>query len=114
MATRDVSDGTRTTERWTNEGTPGYYTGNPLTKQRDLTAAEAAELAATDAANALLTNRASIEDKALAALAVNDTYLTGASNATQVQVRTQVERLTRECSGLIRLLLQQLDSTEGT
>lgn len=62
MATRDVSDGTRTVERWTNVGTAGYYAGNPLTKQRNLTATESAELAAIDTALTGATNATTIND----------------------------------------------------
>ena len=111
MATREVSNGTRTIERWTNEGAPGYYGGNPLTKQRDLTAAEASELAAMDTANAQGTNRTTIEQQAANALAGNRTFLALAS-PTNAQNAAQVKALTQQNNRIIRLLLNQLDGTD--
>lgn len=113
MASREVSDGTRTIERWTNEGTPGYYAGDPLTRQRALTADEAADLAAMDAANTAATNRGTLTDKATAAIAANVTYL-GIASPTNAQVAAQVKALTREATAVIRLLLDRTDDTAGT
>ena len=81
--------------------------------QRVFTAAENTRADADQAGVVLDTNRSDLTTKALSALAANDTYraIVGPTNA---QVVTQVDRLTRECSGMIRLLLAQLDTTAGT
>src|SRR5690242_1024063 len=113
MATREVSNGTRTVERWTNEGTAGYYTGNPLTKQRDLTTQEAADLAAMDTGNTQTANRVSLESKAASAVASNITYINLASPTT-AQTTAQVKALSRQVNALIKLVLNQLDDTTGT
>lgn len=55
----------------------------------------------------------SIQASAKAALTANANFLALAS-PTNAQVLLQVERLTKECSGIIRLLLQELDTTDGT
>lgn len=57
------------------------------------------------AADETTANRSTIEGKAAAALGVNDTFLALAS-PTNAQVLAQTKMLTRECSALIRLLLQ--------
>lgn len=61
----------------------------------------------------LATNAQILRDRAHAALAANATYLALAPPTT-VQAVAQVERLTRECSGLIRLALNLVDSLDGT
>ena len=48
-----------------------------------------------------------------AALAANATFLALAV-PTNAQTLAQVQTLTKECSALIRLLLQQFDSVAGT
>lgn len=58
-------------------------------------------------------NAVDLRTKALAALDTNVSFLAVAS-PTNAQVSTQVRVLTRECSGLIRLLLDALDSVDGT
>lgn len=58
-------------------------------------------------------NGADLRTKAAAALDANATYL-ALSNPTNAQNAAQVQRLTRECSGLIRLLLGRLEDTAGT
>lgn len=113
MAAREVSNGSRTVERWTNEGTPGYYGGNPLAKQRDLTPAEAADLAAMDAANAAATNAADLRTKMLAAIDAMVTF-SAIANPTSAQQAAQVQRLTRAMTALLRVTLNALDSTDGT
>lgn len=54
-----------------------------------------------------------LRGKAALALQANAAYL-AIANPTNAQVVTQVQRLTRECSALIRLLLGALDTTDGT
>lgn len=60
-----------------------------------------------------LANRDDITTKARAALAANTAYLAIAS-PTNAQVVAQVARLTRECSAIIKLLLDDLADTTGT
>jgi hypothetical protein len=61
----------------------------------------------------LATNEQTLRTRALTALAANATYL-ALSPPTTAQAVAQVERLTRECSGLIRLALNLVDSLDGT
>jgi len=58
-------------------------------------------------------NGTDLRAKAVGALAANETYL-AITLPVNTQVVAQVDRLTRECSGIIRLLLSQLDTTAGT
>lgn len=58
-------------------------------------------------------NAATLRGNAAAALAANSTYL-AIGTPTAGQVATQVNRLTRESSALIRLLLGLLDTTADT
>ena len=58
-------------------------------------------------------NRDAITARAVAALNVNATFLSVGSPS-NAQVLAQVQALTKECSGLIRLLLGLLDSSAGT
>lgn len=111
MATREVSDGTRTIERWTNEGAqPGYYSGTPLVLQRALSAAEAALLAAHDTAAASSSNETTIRAQALAALTTNRTYTALASPST-AQNTAQIKALSQQHNAIIRMLLGLFDGT---
>lgn len=58
-------------------------------------------------------NAALLRKKARAALTVNADYLALAA-PDLAQVRAQVNILTRECSALIRLAVNALDTIEGT
>lgn len=58
-------------------------------------------------------NRTDLAAKLQQALDVNATYL-GLASPTNAQTTAQVQRLTRECSALIRLALNALDTTTGT
>lgn len=61
----------------------------------------------------VLLDRGVIERKAVQALDANIAFL-ALPTPTNAQVAAQVNRLTRECSALIRLLLGLLDSEAGT
>jgi hypothetical protein len=65
------------------------------------------------AADSVIGNRAALQVKAIQALQSNIDYL-AITTPSQVQVLTQVNRLTRQTSGIIRLLLNELDSQTGT
>lgn len=58
-------------------------------------------------------NEAMLRDRAGQALQANATFL-GLGAPTNGQTLAQVQRLTRETSAIIRLLLGQLDTTDGT
>lgn len=58
-------------------------------------------------------NAATLRQRATAALDANTTFLALAS-PTNAQNAAQVRLLTRECSALIRMALNLLDSTDGT
>jgi hypothetical protein len=58
-------------------------------------------------------NETELRTKATQALAANATFL-GLPAPTVAQLTAQTQRLTRECSALIRLLLGQLEDTTGT
>lgn len=57
--------------------------------------------------------RATLERRATSALAANAAFLDLAA-PTQAQTLAQVKTVTKECSALIRLALNLLDSTDGT
>jgi hypothetical protein len=58
-------------------------------------------------------NERTLRERAVLALQVNADYLALAS-PTAAQRNTQVDRLTRECSALIRITLGLLDSTDDS
>jgi len=58
-------------------------------------------------------NADTLRDRAAQAIAANQTFL-GLASPTNPQTVAQVQRLTRECTALIRLMLGLLDDTTGT
>ena len=58
-----------------------------------------------------IANKLTLEEKALQALDINKAFLSLAS-PTNAQLATQLKALTRQSSGVIRLLLNKLDSTD--
>lgn len=112
MATRTTSDGTRTTERLTNEGTPGYYSGNPLIKQRDLTPEEAQSLAAEDAAIAQIANESTLRTRADAALADLDQIINSTGTLSTANLSVGLRTVARVLKAMLRLYLRRLDATD--
>lgn len=66
----------------------------------------------TLAVDVIARNAGTLRQRALAALAVNNTFLANTS-PTNLDVLNQLHALTRECSGLIMLLLGKLDDPTG-
>lgn len=85
-------------------------TGLGLAEPLETVAERAAREAAVQAAGA---NRRTVEDRARAALTANATYL-ALGSPTNAQNLAQIRLLTRECSALIRLALNELDTIDGT
>lgn len=54
-----------------------------------------------------------LQQRAVAAIAANVAFL-AIGAPTNAQVLAQTQRLTRECTAVIRLLLNQADDTSGT
>lgn len=102
---------------WSMDATTGLFStwdGTGLvTSTRPLTGAELAAVQAADAKDVADANGRDLTAKARAALDANATYL-GLLTPTAAQTTAQVQRLTRECSAVIRLLLGALDTTSGT
>ncbi len=90
-----------------------WDTAGVVLSQRALTSDEVARFAERQTTQTASDNRDILQTKALQALTVNSDYLALAT-PTAAQTTAQVKALTRECSGLIRMLLGQLDDTAGT
>jgi hypothetical protein len=84
-----------------------------VTINRAMTADEIAAETAAEAATSAAVNADALRAKAQQALTANATFQALAS-PTNAQVLAQVQLLTKECNGLIRLALSLLDSTSGT
>lgn len=75
--------------------------------------AKSAPAAVKPASQVAAENEATIRQQADAALVANATYLALASPSA-AQNAAQVQRLTKECNALIRLVIGKLDSVAGT
>lgn len=98
-------DSTTGYTRWDASGT--------VVEQRPLTDAEAAIAAAQAAADLVEANGQTVQRRARTALTANATYLALAA-PTNAQNAAQIQRLTRECSALIRLALADLATITDT
>lgn len=101
----EFNDTTSTVTTWNDAGT--------VTGTRPYTAPETAQATAEAAERTKGTNRATIEQRASAVQTANATYLAIATPS-NAQVAAQVRRNTMAINGLIKLLLNQLDNTDGT
>jgi len=59
-------------------------------------------------------NRTTLRRRVATSVTTNATYLGLPTPRTNAQIATQVEALTRQNTALIRLMLELLDTTEGT
>lgn len=59
-------------------------------------------------------NEATLRERARAAIAANNAWLGRSSAPTNAQTLAHIDRLTKECTALIRLAVRELASTEGT
>jgi hypothetical protein len=83
------------------------------TREAFIIAADGTRRAVTETYPVEDDRRADLTAKLGQAIDANATYL-GLASPTNAQTIAQVARLTREVSALIRLHLQQLDTTDGT
>ena len=97
-------DDTRTFSAWDAAGT--------LTTSRPYTTAENADADARATAATASANGATLRTRAANAIATNNAFL-AQTTWTNADVLAQVKLLTRECNALIRLVVNQLDSTDG-
>lgn len=74
---------------------------------------EAVVAAHTGTSTASDRNAVNLRAKAADALALNADFL-ALNSPTSAQVRDQVRLLTRECNALIRLVVNRLESSDGT
>lgn len=100
-------------EEWTATTYTRWSVAGAVLETRPLTAVESNLLTAQDTAETQRLNEVTLRDKARQAIASNDAFLADPSPSNQ-QVITQVQRLTRQNTALIRLVVGALDSTDGT
>jgi hypothetical protein len=90
-----------------------WNTAGAQTSTRPLTAEENARMDEAVADQTRDEAKRTVAERAAAALDINAAFLAIAS-PTNAQTLAQVKALTRQTSGLIRMALNQFDSTDGT
>lgn len=88
--------------------------GTTVIEQRDIRPPELQMVIGQPQALQQATNAATLRTRAQLALAANANYLALPDPVTLVQATAQIKLLTRECTALIRLVLNLIDDTSGT
>lgn len=100
-----ADDATATVTRWNDAGV--------VIETRPYTVAETTRAIADAVERTALINKTTIEQRAAAFITATNTYL-AIPSPTNAQVAAQVRRNAMATIGLVKILLNQLDNTDGT